>query len=365
MVRKQDCLRATESVSSVPEVPQVPPIVSHVNRPSNGVSWRELNQTGIITSALVIDDKGDRTEQAFSKADLLRDIKMQPRDIRIITKFTRNLATILLKDNAILLNIMNIKAIIQSNRVLVFEHNVPNTVTHAFVRELCNQTEIFKSDPTKLPFELRALEAVLLTVTSVLETRFEEIRPAIQQSLDLIIHHPDHDHHDTLEKMLKLRTELSDFQSVVQGIYTELRQLWQSDEDMASMYLTTRSISGHRRLIDQHDEVELLLESYLDQLEQIAGEIQQLQQYMHATDEYLNVHLDSIRNRIMKYNLVLSMGAFSTSISAAGAAVFGMNLQSNLEHHPSAFIIVTSGLVLGNALLLASGLLYGRIKRIW
>jgi len=35
-----------------------------------------------------------------------------------------------------------------------------------------------------------------------------------------------------------------------------------------AMYLTTRVLTGHPRRIDQHEEVELLLETYIKQVEQ-------------------------------------------------------------------------------------------------
>lgn len=49
-------------------------------------------------------------------------------------------------------------------------------------------------------------------------------------------------------------------------MYHEVQDLWQSDEDMAGMYLTTRAITGHPRRIDQHEEVEALLETYIRQV---------------------------------------------------------------------------------------------------
>ena len=44
--------------------------------------------------------------------------------------------------------------------------------------------------------------------------------------------------------------------------HTTLLTLLSSDEDMAAMYLSHRSAAGRSRHIDDHTEVELMLESY-------------------------------------------------------------------------------------------------------
>lgn len=67
----------------------------------------------------------------------------------------------------------------------------------------------------------------------------------------------------------------------------------------------------------------------------------------------------------MKMNLFLTIGTFSTTVPAIVAAIFGMNLQSRLEHHPVAFYVVSSCIILGNATLFTMAVLYARRKRIW
>lgn len=68
------------------------------------------------------------------------------------------------------------------------------------------------------------------------------------------------------------------------------------------MYLTEKS-RGKQRDIDQHDEVELLLEAYVKQVDGIVQEADQLASNMRNTEEIVNIILDANRNSLMLLDL--------------------------------------------------------------
>ena len=74
------------------------------------------------------------------------------------------------------------------------------------------------------------------------------------------------------------------------------------DEDLAGMYLTEKS-RGKQRDVDQHDEVELLLEAYVKQVDGIVQEADQLASNMRNTEEIVNIILDANRNSLMLLDL--------------------------------------------------------------
>jgi magnesium transporter len=78
--------------------------------------------------------------------------------------------------------------------------------------------------------------------------------------------------------------------------------LWGVDEDLAGMYLTEKS-RGKQRDVDQHDEVELLLEAYVKQIDGIVQEADQLVSNMRNTEEIVNIILDANRNSLMLLDL--------------------------------------------------------------
>jgi hypothetical protein len=68
------------------------------------------------------------------------------------------------------------------------------------------------------------------------------------------------------------------------------------------MYLTEKS-RGKQRDVDQHDEVELLLEAYVKQVDGIVQEADQLASNMRNTEEIVNIILDANRNSLMLLDL--------------------------------------------------------------
>jgi hypothetical protein len=68
------------------------------------------------------------------------------------------------------------------------------------------------------------------------------------------------------------------------------------------MYLTEKS-RGRQRDVDQHDEVELLLEAYVKQVDGIVQEADQLASNMRNTEEIVNIILDANRNSLMLLDL--------------------------------------------------------------
>jgi magnesium transporter len=65
--------------------------------------------------------------------------------------------------------------------------------------------------------------------------------------------------------------------------------------------------------------------------------IRDLRESITVTEEYVNLQLDSSRNRMMRHTLVLSVGTMATSLGGLVIGAFGMNLTTGFETHPWAF----------------------------
>lgn len=109
-----------------------------------------------------------------------------------------------------------------------------------------------------------------------------------------------------------------------------LEAILESDEDLAMMYLTERGM-GKLRPMSKHEEVEMLLENYDAQIEDILNRIEELDGKITSTQEFLNISLDSVRNRMMRLDIMLSMAAFALAVGTLIAGIFGMNLLSHFE----------------------------------
>ncbi len=60
-----------------------------------------------------------------------------------------------------------------------------------------------------------------------------------------------------------------------------------------------------------------------------------------ATQELLTISLDNHRNRLIQMNVTLAMLSCGVAMSTTITSMFGMNLNSGLENHPSAFFMVS------------------------
>jgi magnesium transporter len=124
------------------------------------------------------------------------------------------------------------------------------------------------------------------------------------------------------------------------------------------MYLTDKS-SGKQRAAHDHEEVELLLEAYYKQTEEIAAKASTLRQHMRSTEEIVQLILDVSRNSLMWYDIRLTIFTLSASIVGGYGALLGMNLKNYFEDDPYAF-----GLVTGFALLSGAGAFAVALKKL-
>lgn len=68
---------------------------------------------------------------------------------------------------------------------------------------------------------------------------------------------------------------------------------------------------------EAHEAVENLLESYFMQIDGSYDRLDAIGEYIEDTEEYINIELDSSRNRLLRLEIVLTAGTF-------GIAMFGL-----------------------------------------
>ena len=98
------------------------------------------------------------------------------------------------------------------------------------------------------------------------------------------------------------------------------------------------------RDLSDHQELELLLESYFADLEEIEAEIKTFKEMIEDTNQFISAHLDSVRNKMIRMSLFMEMGALALGSGAVVGGIFGMNLTHGLEEHPSAFFVTLGGI---------------------
>lgn len=277
----------------------------------------------------------------FKKSELIAKYGLLPRDLRKIDSSV--LPHILVRPTAILLNLLHLRVLIQSDRVLVFDaYGSTNSYTQSlFMYDLEGKLRT-KPDPratsTYLPYEFRALEAVLISVTSGLEAEFGLVRDPVTHILRELEEDIDR---EKLRHLLIHSKKLGTFEQKARLVRDAIDDLLEADDDLAAMYLTERKLTGQERSEDEHQEIEMLLESYhkiCDEIVEISGN---LISNIRNTEEVVKAILDANRNQLMLLEIKFSIGTLGLAGGTLIAGFYGMNLNNFIEETDWGFGAVT------------------------
>lgn len=134
---------------------------------------------------------------------------------------------------------------------------------------------------------------------------------------------------------------------------------------MAAMYLTRRAVAGadagmhvsgagstggYDVSTQEHEEVELLLESYLQEVGATVAELEVLTYGIEGTEKFVSFRLDSARNRLLKFDVIATASATALGVGQLISGLFGMNLPTSLfdsevAGEDTAFVVVTTATV--------------------
>lgn len=309
-----------------------------------------------------VSDAGEVERRKFEKHEVAAALGLPKRDLRQIDSGFRNIPSILVRDGrAIVVNMEFLKAVITAAGVIVLDPWHPN------VQVMLPKLQARLADPARdrakpeESVELLALECILKAVCRRMERRLATFEVAVNPILESSGEERDP---RIMARLLPIKYGLHAFDVSVREASAAIREVLASDEDMAAAYVTTRAATGHARRLDQHHEVEELLENYLRQLDEISNEVAKIKSNVSSTEDMVHIHLDTQRNQIMKLDLVLQMGTFGVSSGALAAGIFGANLLSGLEGHPYAFYLMSGAIVVGSGGVVGSCLRMARRRGI-
>eukprot|EP00048_Salpingoeca_helianthica_P018288 m.241483 g.241483 ORF g.241483 m.241483 type:complete len:532 (+) comp24454_c0_seq1:19-1614(+) len=166
-------------------------------------------------------------------------------------------------------------------------------------------------------FEFRALECILISITVALDVHLYRLSAAVEAVLGQLTVKVSP---LPLRRLLMLKTGLNAFEVQLREVKNTLRTILEDDDTMDAMYLTVP-----RTKEDDHDQAEMLLETYALTMDQMANETSRLLSTIRASEEVMSITQDSARNRIITLNLFASSGAFAMSTGTMVTGLFGMN----------------------------------------
>ncbi|CAL5434488.1 unnamed protein product [Camellia sinensis] len=301
--------------------------------------------SGVRTWFVVSKLGNSRIEELGKQAIMLRS-GVQAHDLRVVESELLNPSAILRRERAIVVNLEHIKAIITANEVLVpnpkdpfmgsfvcdlefklsdfgatmvsnkaMEQSPSNTPPDASDRSPKSPAEWSNRGNSKpLPFEFRAFEICLESVCRSLES---EVRDEFEHLLD-----------DDLDmSQMYLTDKLASLQS--EGLEVELendanafKSGNDSDEDMSSK----KSSIDVSDLKPNVEELEMLLGAYFVQIEGILNKLSTLREYIHNTEDYINIVLDDKQNQLLRMGIIITTGALMFNLGVVAAGFLSINI---------------------------------------
>lgn len=382
------------------------------NRGSHSVGTK--NRGHASRSWIKIDQDGNFEILELDKTTIMRHCSLPARDLRLLDPLFIYPSTILGREKAIVVSLVQIRCIITADEVILM-NSLDGCVVQYYL-ELCKRLQTNKDQADDLPFEFRALELALELTCMSLDAQVKELGMEIYPVLDELASSIST---LNLEHLRRLKGHLLALTQQVQKVHDEIEHLMDDDGDMAAMYLTEKkqrldsssdvytqtnissldrvvsksapvspvgSISGAQKLqrafssivTSKHgslissssnrenvEQLEMLLEAYFVVVDNTLSKLLALKEYIDDTEDLINIKLGNVQNQLIQFELLLTAATFVATIFAVVTGVFGMNLKASIFDYPSAFnwVLVIAGLA--GCLLYFSFLFYFKHKKVF
>uniref|UniRef100_A0A8C7JLY5 Magnesium transporter n=2 Tax=Oncorhynchus kisutch TaxID=8019 RepID=A0A8C7JLY5_ONCKI len=298
------------------------------------------------------DEDGNVTTFEKKKMELYHELSLQARDLRF-----QHLTSITARNNNIIIRMEALKAVVTPNSLLVLDFRGLG-LERWLVLELAPQLngDHGALATHSLPFEFRALEAILQHRVNTLQARLNEVHPVILDILESLVD-PKLLSADRskLHILLQNSKNLSELETDIKVFKDSLLKILDEEEMIEELCVTKwtdpRVFEESSLGIDHAEEMELLLENYFMQAEELGNTTRELKGLIDDSESVIFINLDSHRNVMMRLNLQLTMGTFSLSLFGLMGVAFGMNLESTFEEDPKVFWLVTGFMFLGSGLI--------------
>ncbi|KAI9189218.1 magnesium ion transporter [Blastocladiella emersonii ATCC 22665] len=343
------------------------------------ISWRctTIDATGSVSEA----------QRTYAKLAFCKQNGLQTRDLRKLdSRFQDQYPAILPRERAIVINLHHVRALIKPGRVILFNHpTMPvavaaasgvDAVGHQAVEDdlvpalqhklaaWSAEMSAFRAesgsgaqapadaDDAVLPFEFVVLETILQNVLATLDDELRDLARPIDVLVRLLVEgdrkYIDRQR-DHLAELYVYTNRLSAFEQKVSNIRDVVRELLDTEEDMVDMHLTRH---GRGETVDNYDDLELLMETYLSYAEELLDSTAAMIQQVQSTERFITLTLDSQRNALLILEIKFAMFGVACTSGALLASLFGMNLMSGLEENPEAFNVVCTltGAICGGVL---------------
>lgn len=216
--------------------------------------------------------------------------------------------------------------------------------------------EMKSRDWIDLPFELQCVDAVLHVVGGILSDDTYQLQQlALEYIQDILTDRRGGLSDDPLLIIRHIKDSIREMGSRLKGFVQSVGRVLDEDEDMALMNLS-RLLSHPDRFIkpvspqtleEESNEPELILEASMQTGLTLTNALHLIQGQIDTASELVDQKLDSVRNKILFANMIISVFSLCVASASMVGSIFGMNLTNGLEFDANAFKQIAVGTVCG------------------
>nr|GEW43329.1 magnesium transporter MRS2-11, chloroplastic-like [Tanacetum cinerariifolium] len=329
-----------------------------------------------VYEVVEVSSSGMVSTRKISRRDLLKSSGLRPRDIRSVDPslwLTNTMPSLLVRENAILLNLGSLRAIAMLESVFIFNYN--RRAGKAFIDALLPRLnpKNMHGGPV-MPFELEVVEAALHSRIQRFEDKLMDLEPRVQALLEVL---PNRLTAGILEQLRISKQTLVELGSKAGALKQMLFDLLEDSHEIRRICIVGRNcilsrnddlectVPQEKQIAEEEEEeIEMLLENYLQRCESCHNQAERLLESAREMEDSISVNLSSRRLEVSKFELLLQVGTFCVAVGALVAGIFGMNLRSYLEEHVFAFWLTAGGIVFGAVVAFFLMYTYLRTRRI-
>lgn len=293
-----------------------------------------------------------------TKTSIAKQYGLDGRDLRNVDLVSEGVPHILVRPSTIFISIFTLRLLVQADGVLLFMLPIEETdvkVQDVFLNDLHQRLQPKAAGGVlkQLPFELRVVDAALASVIAVLEAEHVLIRKDVEDGLrdstreDIV--------HSVLRRLQDHSKRLVTIEQHARQVRSALHEILVNDQDLATMYLSDHQ-SGNTHAVEDHLEVEYLLEAYYKNTDAIAESASTLLGDVNRSTDTIQSILDVRRNQIMIFEAQLEICMLGFAVSTFVAGLFGMNVVNEFEENNSAFAILAGVCAVGTIFIARFGM---------
>lgn len=263
----------------------------------------------------------------LDRRQFLKENGLHTRDMRHVDGQSTIVPEILVHKGNILVDMCDLRVLIRSDRVLVFHSKDPSIAERLSILVYDFQAKLAAgySPYYAQSYEQTALEVVLIHAMANLEAELAQVLTEIRPLLKEFEERVDP---QLLRALLVRSKALKKFHRKSLAVRKALDDALDEGPGLLDMYL---SDIAQGRARSDYTDIELLLETYFNQADEIVQSAGLAVRDLSTTEDIINIVMDANHNSLLLFRLEISVLTVGFTLSMFFADLYGMNLHNFLE----------------------------------